>query len=144
MADLVDELIKEIAAKHGVTVGRDDPILILHTMNARLTEENAIAQQTSLDRFKQEFEALSTRWNGEATEKAERVLNATLGASKNLMREGANAAAASIKNDIERSLGEYSVSLRTARQVSILNIAASLITLLAVAIAVWAVVHGKM
>lgn len=144
MADPVDELIKEIAAKHGVAMDRDDPILILHTMNARLTEENAIAQQAMIERFKQEFEALSSRWNGDATERAERVLNATLGASKNLMREGANDAATSIRNEIDRALAEYSASLRAARQVSILNIVASLITLVAVAIAVWAVMHGKL
>lgn len=143
MADPVDELIREIAAKHGVAMGRDDPLLILYMMNARLAEENAEAQQAMLDRFKREFEALSARWNGEATEKAERVLNATVGASKNLMREGANAAAASIRGEIDRALSEYAVSLRNARQVSILNLVASLITLLAVAIAVWVVLHGK-
>jgi hypothetical protein len=29
MADPIDELIKEIAGKHGIAVGRDDPIMIL-------------------------------------------------------------------------------------------------------------------
>ena len=29
MVDPIDELIKEIAGKHGVAVGRDDPIMIL-------------------------------------------------------------------------------------------------------------------
>ena len=27
MADPIDELIKEIAGKHGIAVGRDDPII---------------------------------------------------------------------------------------------------------------------
>ena len=33
MADQMEELIKEIAAKHGITVPRDDPILFLQTIN---------------------------------------------------------------------------------------------------------------
>ena len=42
MADQVEELIKEIAAKHGIAVSRDDPILILQTINARLMQDSAI------------------------------------------------------------------------------------------------------
>ncbi len=33
MTDPIEELIKEIAAKHGIAVSRDDPILILQTIN---------------------------------------------------------------------------------------------------------------
>ena len=39
--DPVDHLIREIAVKHGVALGRDDPILILQTLNAQLLEEGA-------------------------------------------------------------------------------------------------------
>ena len=35
-----DALIKEIAVKHGIAVGRDDPILILHTLNNQLLQDN--------------------------------------------------------------------------------------------------------
>ena len=41
----VEELIQEIALKHGITVSRDDPILILQTINKRLMEDSAKAQQ---------------------------------------------------------------------------------------------------
>jgi len=36
MNEEIDELIKEIAVKHGIAVGRDDPIIILQTINNRL------------------------------------------------------------------------------------------------------------
>jgi hypothetical protein len=48
MADPIEELIKEIAAKHGIAVSRDDPILILQTINTRLLQESAKAQQAML------------------------------------------------------------------------------------------------
>jgi len=45
MPDQVEKLIKEIAAKHGIAVSRDDAILILQTINNRLLQDGAKAQQ---------------------------------------------------------------------------------------------------
>ncbi len=55
-ADKIEDIIKEIAVKHGIAVGRDDPILILQTINERLMQDSAAAQQEILDRFKEELE----------------------------------------------------------------------------------------
>jgi hypothetical protein len=141
MADPIDELIKEIAAKHGIAVGRDDPIMILQTVNARLLDESAKAQQATLERYKEEFEALSARWSSDAKEKAERVLNAALEASCNAMQIGARKAAASMRAELETGMGRVAISLRQARMVGILNVVASCITFLAVLVAVWAAMH---
>ena len=141
MADPIDELIKEIAGKHGVAVGRDDPIMILQTINARLLEDSAKVQQAMLERYKEELEALSARWSTDAKDKAERVLNGALKASSNAMRERARETAAVMRGEIETALGRVAVSLRKTRMVGILNVVASCITLVAVATAVWAVLH---
>ena len=122
MADPIDELIKEIAGKHGVAVGRDDPIMILQTINARLLEDSAKAQQAMLALYKEELEALSARWSSDAKEKGER--NGRL-----------------IRAEIETAADRVAVSLRQRRMAGILNMVASCITLLAVATAVWAVMH---
>jgi prophage DNA circulation protein len=141
MADPIDELIKEIAAKHGIAVGRDDPIMILQTVNACLLADSGKAQQAMLERYKEELEALSARWSSDAKEKAERVLNAALEASGNAMRERARETAARMRAELESGLGRVAGSLRQARMVGILNVVASCITLLAVAAAVWAAMH---
>jgi hypothetical protein len=98
-----------------------------------------------LERYKEELEALSARWSGDAKEKAERILNAALQASKNAVREGASETAALMRAEVEAGLGRVAVSLRQARMVGILNVVASCITLLAVVVAVatavWAVMH---
>jgi cell division septum initiation protein DivIVA len=141
MADPIDELIKEIAGKHGVAVGRGDPIMVLQTMNARLLEDSAKAQQAMLERYKEELEALSARWSSDAKQKAERVLNAALEASSNTIRAGARETAALIRTELETGLGRLAISLRQAGLVGILNVVASCITLLAVATAVWAAMH---
>ena len=85
MPDNVDELIKEIAVKHGIAVSRDDPILILQTINNRLMQDSEKAQQAMLDQYKEELEALALRWGVDAKDKAERILNASLLASKDAM-----------------------------------------------------------
>ena len=85
MSTEVEELIKEIAVKHGIAVGRDDPIMILQTINARLMQDSQKAQQEMLDTFKSELEEMSHRWGIDAKEKAERILNASLAASKDAM-----------------------------------------------------------
>jgi hypothetical protein len=38
MSDQVEELIKEIAVKHNISLSRDDPILVLQTINNRLLQ----------------------------------------------------------------------------------------------------------
>ena len=43
MSDQLEELIKEIASKHGIAVSRDDPILVLQTINNRLLQDSSKA-----------------------------------------------------------------------------------------------------
>ena len=145
MADQVEELIKEIAAKHGIAVSRDDPILILQTINARLMQDSAKVQQAMLDQYKEELEALALRWGNDAKAKAERILNVSLAASKDatakLMQEGAKEAAASVRGEIDVALRRVADPIRDARRIGTLNVAASCITCVAAAIALWAAVH---
>lgn len=145
MADQVEELIKEIAAKHGIAVSRDDPILVLQTINSRLMQDSSKAQQIQLDQYKEELEALALRWGNDAKGKAERILNASLSASKDamgqIMQEGAKATAASVKAEIDAALARIAGPIRDARRIAMLNVAASCITLLAAAVAMWAILR---
>src|SRR6476620_4830080 len=103
MSDQIEELIREIATKHGIAVSRDDPILVLQTINSRLMQDSSKAQQAQLDHYKEELEALALRWGNDAKEKAERILNASLSAAKDaidqLMQEGARSTAAGVATE---------------------------------------------
>lgn len=137
----MEETIKEIAAKHGIAVGRDDPLLILHTLNNRLLQDSQKAQQALLDQYKSELEGISLRWSTDAKEKAERILNASLDTSKatmeRLMRAGAKEVVTTIKSEVDASLNRISGPIKSANRVGLMNIAASCITLLAAAILFW-------
>jgi hypothetical protein len=145
MGDQLEEVIKEIAAKHGIAVSRDDPILILQTINNRLLQDSARAQEAQLTIFKEEMEALTVRWGKESTEKAERVLNAALSASKasmvKLMQEGSQAMTEAFKKETEPLVERIAMEVQQVRQIAIISILASCVTLLASGIGIWAAVH---
>lgn len=82
MSEKLDKIIQDITVKHGVLLGKDDPILMLQTMNAQLIEENRKAQQDLLVQFREEMEGISSQWKDDAKEKAEKALNAALASSK--------------------------------------------------------------
>jgi hypothetical protein len=143
----LEEMIKEIAAKHGIAVGRDDPILILQTLNNRLMQANQKAQQEMLDHYKSELESISLRWSTDAKEKAERILNASLDASKaameQLMLAGAKEVVETIKSEVDTSLNRINCPIKDANRIGLMNIVASCITLLAAAVLLWATIHPE-
>jgi hypothetical protein len=140
--DKIEETIKEIAAKHGIAVGRDDPILILQTINERLMQDSATAQQEILDRFKEEMEAITHRWGDDAKNKAERTLNAALMASRGAMMEtmqdGAKAVAESLRREVESTTTRLASSIRESRRVAIMNLVAACMTVFAAGLVLWA------
>lgn len=85
MSEKLDKIIQDIAVKHGVLLGKDDPILMLQTMNEHLIEENRKAQQDLLMQFREEMEGISSQWKEDSKEKAEKVLNSALASSKKVM-----------------------------------------------------------
>ncbi len=138
----IDELIREIAAKHNVAVGRDDPILILHTINKKLMQDNVAAQQKTLDAFRSELESIANRWGNGAKGIAERTLNAALAAGKDAMargmQEGANAAAEAVRREVEAVAAQLVAPIREARRVAIMNMIAAGMAVAAAGMALWA------
>ena len=141
MVDKVEETIKAIAVKHGIAVGRDDPIMILQTINDRLMEESATSQKEILNGFKEELEEISYRWGEDAKDKAEKTLRTALKASQEVMeqkmREVAQEVARAVKDEIDAGTSEIAVVVRGSRTVAILNMIAAGMTLFAAALALW-------
>jgi len=143
--DNVEEAIKEIAAKHGVVVSRNDPILMMLTMNARLMRDSESAQRKLVEKFAESLEEIADRWGNDAKNKAERTLNAALAASKEVMirtaQEEAEAVAARISREMDTALRQLSVPVQNAKRVSLMNLVAALVTLCAAGLVLWASTH---
>ena len=146
MADPIEDLIREIASKHGLAINRDDPILVMQTINNRLLMDSARAQQAQLDAYRIELEALAQRWGMDAREKAERILNASLCASQEAMTKipglVAQSTTVSVKAEVELALAYVVSRIHDARRIGVLNLVASMITLAAALVALWAVSSG--
>ena len=131
----IDEIIKEIAITHGVSLGKNDPILILTTINSRLIEDSQKGQKIILEEFKAELEEVTARWGMEAKEKAERILTAALTASKEAMdqalEQGATKTVESIQIEIEDIVRPLTVQLKNMRRYSTWTFLASVIVFLA-------------
>lgn len=120
MSEKLDKIIQDITVKHGVLLGKDDPILMLQTMNAQLIEEHRKAQQDLLVQFREEMESISSQWKDDAKEKAEKVLNAALASSKEaiarLLHESTKESVQAMKRLISDSLVEaYSFTQKTQK-----------------------------
>lgn len=85
MNDKIEETIKEVAARHGIALGRDDPIMILLTINELLMKDSSQAQRDALGEFKSDLEEVAQRWGKNATDTANKALNAALSSSKEVM-----------------------------------------------------------
>lgn len=143
MLDDSEILIKEIAVKHGIAIGRDDPILILQTINTKLMEDSAKAQKLLLDQYKEVLEEMIDRWGNDAKEKSERILNTSLIASKEAMtklsKDYAKDIAKQTKKELDASVAYVNRELHKSERVAIFNITASIITFLAICIIIFGI-----
>ena len=137
----VDDLIKEIALKHHIAVSRDDPVMILQTINDRLIQDGTKAQKEIVDRLEERLEAMLMRFGEDAKMKAERIINAGVGVSRKMMEEGSQASitdvAEMVRKEVEAALGKIEGPVKSSRKVACLNIAAAVITLAGAFIVLW-------
>jgi hypothetical protein len=140
-ADPTEELLHEIASKHGVALDRADPILIVQTLHARLLAESRSAHQAMLEDYRTTLEALLDRWSTETTAKAERIVTASLAASTETMKAQmathTTGVASAIRNEVTEVLEQTEARMRRATTVGYLNLLAALVTFLAAVVLYW-------
>lgn len=131
MSDKFDTAIQEIAIKHGVVLSKDDPILILQTMNNRLIGETRQAQAAMLAEFREEMESISSQWKDDAREKAEKMLNMALASSKEamtrLLQEATHESVSIIKKVISDSVAEVHDMAKQTKNYSLLALFGSVL-----------------
>ena len=137
----LDALIGEIATRHGVAVSRDDPVMILATLNERLIEENREAQRQLLEAFRNDMAGASQRWIQESQQRAQSLLQqageATRAAAAASVQQHRTAVTAAVREE----LGKLQVAVGQLRSLLLLQLSVSLLTFVAVA-AFWLCPHG--
>lgn len=123
-----DALIAEIAMRHGVAVSRDDPVMILATLNELLAEDNAKAQAELLAQFKREMEALSEKWANDSKIRAQAVLTHALEASREAVAKSAEKEFEKLATATRQEVTRLQASEHQMKWILAVNLLASLIT----------------
>ena len=139
MDEKTEELIALVAKNHGISLDKTDPIMVIPTLLRFVMDESQEKQREMLDEFKSELQSAQVQWDYAAKDKADRILNAALKANTAAMEQvlitGAKQTAEIIRKEVDDSLKKSRSQVNIARRVVFWNLAASVITLLAAAIA---------
>ena len=137
----IDEVIQQIASDHGIAVSKDDPIMILHTMNDRLISDSKAAQQELLDNFRSELEVTVSELSLQAKNHSDRILNSAIASSKaevaRVMEKQSRTIIEQWKNELSTGFSQVLKTTQSSRQTAILNIIASFITLISAGIVLY-------
>ena len=74
------DIEKLIAQTHGFYLSRDDPILILYTLNKLIMKENIQVLSRAMKNFKEELALEALKWSDSSNIAAEKVFSMTLNA----------------------------------------------------------------
>lgn len=139
--DRIEHVIREIAARHGVGLTRDDPVLMLLTINEHLLAAGEEQQRKLLDAFKSELEAIAQRSGESARVQAEKALQAALETSREAMAAAAQQCAAATSTGLQALVQTHAhqtaTHLRHVRQVALINLGGGLMTLVAALVLAW-------
>ena len=74
--DKLDALIERVASEHGIVLSQDDPVLMMHTLNEVLQEQNEKAHAELLSNYQAILEESFNQWQTVASKKANALINA--------------------------------------------------------------------
>ena len=75
-ANKLDALIERVASEHGIVLSQDDPVLMMHTLNEVLLEQNEKAHAELLSKYQAILEESFNQWQTVTSKKANALINA--------------------------------------------------------------------
>lgn len=136
MSGSIEKMIDEIAAKNHVALGKDDPIMILWTLNQRQIKEFQAAIAEEHGEFIGNLEALMMRLDNETADRTKRLLNAVVNAHKEALQESvtqySKQTADAVVLGLKPHLGQWVQAISGGKKHAYINLAASCITFLSV------------
>lgn len=122
-------IMAAIAAKHGIALSEDDPILMVYTLNEILLQENNKAHQMLLNDFRSTLENNIHHWTQATESRASQLSQANSRNMHQLSEQVVNACFKSIDQKIESSfnekLKEISTLSQNIRRAALINLGAT-------------------
>ena len=131
----LNALIERIASEHGIVLSQDDPVLMMHTLNEVLLEQNEKAHAELLSNYQAILEENFNRWREYSTKKSNAIINASMSNAQLTRDQFLESCIQLIDERIKSGVDQETYDLaRISRQAAIINLLASIIILLSVAI----------
>ncbi|MBS0424109.1 MAG: conjugal transfer protein TraM [Proteobacteria bacterium] len=132
-ADKLDALIERIASEHGIVLSQDDPVLMMHTLNEVLLEQNEKAHAELLSNYQAILEESFNRWCEYSTKKSNAIISASMGNAQLTRDQFLESCIQLIDEKIKSREGQEIYELtRISRQAAIINLLASTLILVSV------------
>ncbi|MCP5246319.1 MAG: conjugal transfer protein TraM [Burkholderiales bacterium] len=136
--DKLDALIKRIASEHGIVLAKDDPVLMMHTLNEVLLEQNELAHAELLSKYEAMLQESFNQWHSYASKKANALINAQQNSFNKsndpLIDQSMQLISEKIRITINHEIRELT---RISRQAAIMNLLAAILVLVSVVIVVF-------
>ena len=136
--DKLDALIKRIASEHDIVLSKDDPVLMMHTLNEVLLEQNEKAHAELLSKYEAILQESFNQWQTYASKKANALINAQQNHfSKNHdqpIDQNVQLIGEKIRVTLNHEIRELN---RISRQAAIMNLLAAVLVLVSVVIVVF-------
>ncbi|PTN12452.1 conjugal transfer protein TraM [Nitrosomonas aestuarii] len=133
--DKLDALIKRIASEHGIVLTKDDPVLMMHTLNEALLEQNEKAHAELLNKYQEILENSFNQWTECSIKKSNAILSASVNnaniSKKQLFESCTQMIHEKIRSAVSQEIYELT---RISRQAAIMNLLASILVLLSAVI----------
>ncbi|MDR4518996.1 MAG: conjugal transfer protein TraM [Nitrosomonas sp.] len=133
--DKLDALIKRIASEHGIVLTKDDPVLMMHTLNEVLLEQNEKAHAELLNKYEAILQESFNQWHSYACKKANALINAQQNHSSKsdnpLIDQSIQLISEKISITINQEIRELT---RISRQAAIMNLLAAVLVLVSTVI----------
>lgn len=113
MSQDIEKVIQDIAKIHNISIGRDDPILILYTINEILLKRATEAQEKQLKAFQEEIQLSMKQLSEESKDKAEKVISAALNASRINIERATSEQIDSFNNQLSKTLNGSLIEFKT-------------------------------
>ena len=126
-ADPINRIMEEVALKHGILIDRDDPVLMVYTINQHLMKASARVQQAMLDQYRVELEANMRLWEAQGARQADKTVRVASEHTQALI-------SAVIRSEAEIALKQLKADSRRRQRGVNLNLFASVLTLAAAAV----------
>ena len=132
--DKLDEIIQEVAVRHGYVISRDDPVLVTYTINQQLMEATARIQRAVLEEHLRGMEEISKDLQDQAAGKLDGVLREAMESIRLALRQEAENLFSQQRRQSEAAHRLMIESCLQWRRFAAVAIAVSILTLLAAVI----------